>query len=38
MVLTALLLLGGPRITRRLLPARERWLAASFALIPERPG
>lgn len=38
LMLASLLLLGSPCILRRLAIVCERWLAASFALIPERPG
>jgi len=38
LVLAALLLLGAPRSMRRLSLVGQRWIAASFALVPERPG
>jgi hypothetical protein len=38
LLLAGLLLVGIPRLTRRLSLARQRCIAAPFALIPERPG
>jgi len=38
LLLAGLLLVGIPRLTRRLSLVRQRCIAAPFALIPERPG
>jgi hypothetical protein len=38
MLLSALMLLCGPRVMRRLVLVHERSRAAAIALIPERPG